>query len=83
MNELLSQLLDSRVCSVYHNISKKPEEDFKPDGVRIIPEPGICVKLRCNSGSKIFANICTSDKVSFSFNSIARFLCQKKYLKTP
>ncbi|KAM7541903.1 hypothetical protein Aperf_G00000007927 [Anoplocephala perfoliata] len=63
MDDLLSQLLDGQVCDIYENISKKPEKNLQPNGVSIVPQPGVCVKLKCNSGSKIFANICTSDKI--------------------
>ncbi|KAL5108113.1 hypothetical protein TcWFU_008730 [Taenia crassiceps] len=50
MDALLSQLLQ--------------EDTNESDRLDIVPDPGVCVKLKCESGSKVFANICTSDKLS-------------------
>ncbi|KAM7541902.1 hypothetical protein Aperf_G00000007927 [Anoplocephala perfoliata] len=43
MDDLLSQLLDGQVCDIYENISKKPEKNLQPNGVSIVPQPGIPV----------------------------------------
>ncbi|VUZ54992.1 unnamed protein product [Hymenolepis diminuta] len=50
MDELLNQLFDS-------------QENAQTESMRVVPEPGVCVKLKCDSGSKIFANICISNKI--------------------
>lgn len=64
MDELLNQLFDSQVCCSRCAYLKKPKENAQPESMRVVPEPGVCVKLKCDSGSKIFANICISNKVS-------------------
>ncbi|KAL5968184.1 PIH1 domain-containing protein 1 [Taenia solium] len=51
MATLLSQLLE-----------ENSKDTNNSDRLDIVPDPGICVKLKCESGSKVFANICTSDK---------------------
>ncbi|VDL59966.1 unnamed protein product [Hymenolepis diminuta] len=53
MDELLNQLFDSQ----------KIKENAQTESMRVVPEPGVCVKLKCDSGSKIFANICISNKI--------------------
>ncbi|XP_076629272.1 PIH1 domain containing 1 isoform X2 [Colletes latitarsis] len=47
-------------ASQIDNIIKQPNS--KPFFI-IQPTPGICVKIKTDSGEKIFLNICTSDKI--------------------